>query len=235
MKRPTSPARPRGPLPLILLLAASSACVIITDDVATDTQAASSTTTTTSSSSSASSTTEASTSASSTASSATDSATATSAPTSSTSTGESTGGLECTCSDAEYCDYPHNLCGARNALGACVARPAACDSLYAPVCGCDGQVHGNECDAASAGVDVNADGGCAPPEGYFTCGFRFCDLALAYCRVGISDTDDPDTFECVPLPGGCDPATCECVAGELCGELCELDAGGGITVTCPGG
>jgi len=43
----------------------------------------------------------------------------------------------------------------------CRDRPVACIEIYAPVCGCDGVTHGNECLAAADGTDVAYSGRCS--------------------------------------------------------------------------
>lgn len=139
------------------------------------------------------------------------------------------------CPQGFWCDYPDNRCG-DGQPGECKPSPNGCDLLYAPVCGCDGTVHGNDCGAMTAGVDINSNGGCMPPQDTFECGHLFC-LDGSYCRISISDVGGvPDGYSCELLPMACgSTASCACLANEPCGSFCELDAGGNATLTCPGG
>lgn len=140
------------------------------------------------------------------------------------------------CGANEFCDFARNTCGTSDESGVCRARPFTCPDLASPVCGCDGALHGNECDANGAGVDVNAAGGCPLPTGNFACGFRACFELSSYCERGISDVaGEPDTFTCKLLPAGCGTTpTCGCVKDEPCGSFCTAN-GLALTVTCPGG
>ncbi len=142
-----------------------------------------------------------------------------------------------TCGTRELCDFPLNSCGNADQLGTCTARPDACPDLFDPVCGCDGTVYSSQCDAAQAGVDVDASGSCRLPGGTFACGFKQCDLATQYCQRAASDVGgEPDGFACMPLPVGCGSTpTCGCLANEPCSELCSGDATSGLQLTCPGG
>lgn len=144
------------------------------------------------------------------------------------------------CAADQFCDFGRDTCGASDETGTCRPRPLGCPDVFDPVCGCDGTVHGNGCDANAAGVDVDANGNCAPQIGSFACGFRFCDLATEYCQRATSDIGgEPDAFSCRPIPGSCSVnPSCACLvtAGEPCADLfCEGDAAGGLQVTCPGG
>ena len=66
------------------------------------------------------------------------------------------------CPAAQWCDYPEgSACGAADQTGVCRDRPVACIEIYAPVCGCDGVTHGNECLAAADGTDVAYSGRCS--------------------------------------------------------------------------
>jgi hypothetical protein len=164
---------------------------------------------------------------------------ATSSATSSTGTGSGAvcGGFAgAVCADNEYCDFPDNRCGATDGQGICKPRPEACDLNFIATCGCDGQVHGNECAANSAGQDVSNMGSCQAPVGQFACGSHFCFQKTEYCTKFGSDVgSEPDTFSCKPVPAGCGATpTCACLSGVACGNICEA-TNGGLQVTCLGG
>jgi hypothetical protein len=149
------------------------------------------------------------------------------------------GKLATPCEADEFCDFGRNGCGFDDGTGICRARPSGCPDIFAPVCGCDGQTHSNECDANAAGTDVNASGGCPLPAGQFGCGFRQCAIDGTYCqRAGSDIGGEPDGFTCVAIPASCpSPATCACLqaANEPCASQCEGQGATGLTVTCLGG
>ncbi|MFN0250721.1 MAG: hypothetical protein ACKV2T_27825 [Kofleriaceae bacterium] len=146
--------------------------------------------------------------------------------------GSACGGFAGTsCSSNEFCDFARNSCGATDEQGTCRTRPTACPDLFDPVCGCDGVVHSNVCDANGAGTDVSAIGSCPVPAGEFTCGFRTCDLSNEFCLRTVSDrSGEPDSFSCMPLPAGC--TSCGCMTDEPCGDFCDGTAASGLTLTC---
>jgi len=55
------------------------------------------------------------------------------------------------CAGDQYCMRPGQSC---NGNGRCEPRPEVCTFIYAPVCGCDGEIYANSCIAAEAGVSV---------------------------------------------------------------------------------
>jgi len=142
--------------------------------------------------------------------------------------------LGTTCAAKEYCDYPTDSCGAGDQAGTCRARPETCPAVVMPVCACNGMTYGNACEAAAAGQDVNAAGGCPPPAGTFACGTTFCHVATHYCQAGYGGAfDNPPSFTCLPVPAGCGASpTCACFSGETCGSMCAQDAAGNVTLTC---
>jgi hypothetical protein len=161
-----------------------------------------------------------------------------------TATETDTAGPGATCGNAEcsqdqWCNFTDGICGTdRFGMASCEPRPEACPENYAPVCGCDGQVHSNACAANMAGVDLDASGDCETPSGFFRCGDRFCDLGFEYCQVQGSDVGGfGHGYACIS-PAACadQVITCDCLTEEVCFEFgCSPTADGGVEIVCPGG
>ncbi len=129
------------------------------------------------------------------------------------------------CGEGSYCAFEPGTCQGE---GECRMRPQACPDVWDPVCGCDGQTHGNVCEAAAAGTSVVHDGPCetscsenvqCPPDEY-------CARAPGECAAdGV----------CVWRPEACilvyDPV-CGC-DGQTYGNACEA-ASAGVSVAGEG-
>jgi len=161
---------------------------------------------------------------------------------SATGTATGPGGQACgevMCGEGEYCDYGGNGCGDFEFDRAtCMPLPEACDEIYQPVCGCDGQLYDNPCTANAAGVDIGGFEQCTTPDGYFPCGYLFCTIDTTYCQVSVSDIGGvPGGFSCLPPSEPCaDQLDCDCLMMEPCADFsCEATPEGGIEIVCPGG
>jgi hypothetical protein len=69
------------------------------------------------------------------------------------------------------CDPAMDECGMRycrlascsDAVGQCVERPASCDGVLDPTCGCDSRTYTSACEANRAGESVDHAGACGSP------------------------------------------------------------------------
>ena len=116
------------------------------------------------------------------------------------------------CAEGKYCRK--DSCDAAN--GRCEERPqGGCPEIYHPVCGCDGTTYGNECEAASAGVNIAHEGECSR-----SCGSNDDCTASEYC---FFDNCAADAGLCSERPQGCPDVwhpVCGC-DGTTYGNSCE--------------
>lgn len=65
------------------------------------------------------------------------------------------------CPEGQYCDLAaDDGCDVRNAEGRCKPRPETCQTIYEPVCSCEGLTFASACQAAAAGASLRAPGEC---------------------------------------------------------------------------
>jgi hypothetical protein len=56
-----------------------------------------------------------------------------------------------------FCLFPEGKC---SGPGTCMQKPEACPLYYGPVCGCDMNTYGNQCEAYGNGVSISYSGEC---------------------------------------------------------------------------
>ncbi len=65
------------------------------------------------------------------------------------------------CPDPEqFCRFAPGTCLVADNAGSCVGVPRFCIAIFDPVCGCDGETYGNECEALRARVQIDHSGDC---------------------------------------------------------------------------
>jgi hypothetical protein len=112
------------------------------------------------------------------------------------------------CGEGELCEVPPG-CSDPFATGHCEERPEVCTHQHLPVCGCDGETYGNDCERRRAGVALAHRGACEPP--------------LAACR-GDADCEDESFCErraCGDEAGACVPVPEACI--QLARPVCGCD------------
>lgn len=147
------------------------------------------------------------------------------------------------CSDSEVC-VP-SAAGCNVTLGQCFAASEAFCTGGA-VCGCDGVIYDNRCEAYRAHVALDRVSECEQPAGTIACVDRYCDAGTESCQVVNESRCDGACLAlcpgrhtvtygaCVPALPTCDAAECECSTCLSPAAACT-EGDDGITIVCSSG
>lgn len=114
------------------------------------------------------------------------------------------------------------------------------------MCGCDGVVYDDRCDAYSARVSIANVSECEQPAGTIACFDRYCDASRESCQVVNDSRCDGGCFAlcpgrhtvtygaCVPALTSCDGAECDCPTCFPPAVSCSEGADG-FTLVCTAG
>jgi hypothetical protein len=139
------------------------------------------------------------------------------------------------CADDQFCERaPGDLdC---TFSGLCKPKPTSCDPLPAPVCGCDGKVYSNTCEAALERQGTQLVTACQTPAGHFPCGDRFCAKGTYCSGQGSGTFDYPLEYACIPLPPACTELgatpSCACITDDVCAPACTQSPDGDLSLIC---